>query len=365
MSNFYPLFIGTANSAYNIKAEIKPTKPIIYKNRFYVRTMENIYGRTNIRSDISFLTKEYNMNINFKCNTIKYIMSGYTRNIVKKLNIIENFLSWKPYYALNMNLHNSELNIALQAEQETIETNIINIKKDNLVNVYTDLINKETTMNMFGKIYNNDYIFNATVSIENKKAEFTQNYMISNIDFNFNSVIDIKEMENKQLNLYSKINNVPNINLNQLYTIVKKNKQITLSSTILNPTFNILGSVTNNYAVIRDTSINDYTLHLKKGFNSVVIPITYLNNKHINVLDFMKKASEYLNKEIYRIFELATLVKGNEEFNFVIMSDNVMSNPQSTSNFKLVEFVNNSAQTIPFIVKSKIDVNIPIRELFK
>jgi len=347
MSNFYPLFIGTTNPPCNIRAEINPAKPIIYKNTFCVKA------------------KEYNMSVNFKCNTTNYIMSGYAKNIVKKLNVIENFLSWKPYYALNMNLDNSELNIAVQAEQETIETNIINIKKDNLINVYTDLINKETTMNMFGGLYNNDHIFNAVISIENRKAEFTQNYMISNIDFNFNSVINIKETGNKQLNLYSNINNTSNINLNQLYTLVKEDKQIMLNSTILNPTFNILGSVTNNYAVIRDISINDYILHLKKGFNSVVIPIAYLNNKHINVLDFMNKVSEYLNKEIHEIFELATLIKENEEFNFVIMDNKVMSNPQSTSNFKLVEIVNNSVQTVPFIVKSKIEVNISIKELFK
>jgi len=361
MSNFYPLFINTMS----MKAEIKLAKPTICRNRFYVRTTGEIHRGTNVRSDISFSTKEYSMNFGFKCRTTKYIMSGYAKNIVKKLNIIENFLSWKPYYALNMNLCNSELNIAVQAEQETIETNIINIEKDNLISIYSNLVSKETTMNMFGDLYNNEHIFNATINIENKKAEFTQSYMISDIDFNFNSVVDIKETESKRLNLYSNINNVPNINLNQLYTLVKEDKQVMLNSTILNPTFNILGSVTNNYAVIRDVSINDYILHLKKGFNSVVIPITYLNNKHINVLDFMKKVSEYLNKEIYRIFELATLIKGDEEFNFVIMNNNVMSNPQSTSNFKLVEIVNNSVQTVPFIVKSKIDVNIPIKELFK
>ena len=85
----------------------------------------------------------------------------------------------------------------------------------------------------------------------------------------------------------------------------------------------------------------------------------------IDAYIFADTVAKYLNKDISDLFELLSYVDGNSEKNFVIYDNKIMSNPNSDSNFKLSKNINGKLEPISFIIKSKVDLELDIKEIFK
>lgn len=333
-----------------------------------ITIISNIIQKTlNMYTEAKFNILQYAMSADFVSDYNKRIVNSYidfNLNTYTKVFDIINFLQGKMYYAVNMSLTNIESNINTYVDSE--ELNIAVNKYDKNYNISAATIDREQIVNLITETYEKYLNVQLSTNIEHNEYMFETKFSAySFTDSKQNYIVDL--VNQKEMNLvFNNTKTESNIyEFNTDILTITNDKRINLSSNILNSSITILGEVSNNYVVVRDDVFNTMKLNIKKGFNTLIVPLTIYKNKILDVYIFADTIAKYLNREISDLFELFSYIDGDSEKNFVIYDNKIMSNPNSDSNFKLSKDIDGKLEPISFIVKSKVDLELDIKEIFK
>jgi len=320
--NLYPLFLGSGNSA------VAGQGSFILAIKAAFTTTEKVTKKYELNGKA--IGEEINFTANFISNLRTYTgsISGF---------IVEGL----PYYAIWMQLINDSvtLNMSLLSEEYKIATitQEINIQQPNVIFTF-EALPGSVELNCILE----EKDFTSTISIgENRIIEITNNV----IELNENNVT----FNTQAGNIYSDI-------LEE--TIYPTN----INAEILNNNITILGYVNGEFVSINTNIDKNYVIEIKEGWNNIIVPTPIANNKEMKVFDFINILSNYIDKEPYEVFEIASFVENDTENNFIITKE-FMSDVNGPNNFNLFKQVGNEMYPVPFLIKSLVDATIPLKEI--
>jgi len=308
--NLYPLFLGNGNSSAghgSFTLAIKAT----------CETIQNTNNTYKLNGEVA----NYESNSNLE-------LSGF---------IAEGL----PYYAMWMQTVDNSiaLNFSLLSEEYEIAIldQEVNIQQPDVIFTFEAL---PASVSLSCILEEKD--FTSTLSIgENKIIEITENV----IELNENNVV----FNTQAGNIYSTL-------LEE--TIYPTN----INAEILNNNITILGYVNGEFVSINTNIDKNYVIEIKKGWNNIIVPTIIANNKEMRIYDFVNILANYIDKEPYELFEIASFVENDTENNFIITKEFV-SNVNGPNNFKLFKQINKKMYPVPFLIKSLVDINIPLKEV--